>query len=75
MSKKGNLKKEIANLEKEIEALEKKRARSQSAIMTAMIKKVQPDPMDEEYFRVFSALIDSSRETLRQRMEELDSLK
>lgn len=74
MSKKGALKKEIANLEREIEALEKKRERSQSALMTAMLKKVDPDPADEEYFRVFTALIDERRNEMRKLSAELESL-
>lgn len=43
MSKKGELKRKIGDLEREIEALEKKRARSQSALMTAMLKKEKPE--------------------------------
>ena len=75
MSKKGDLKRAIANSEREIEALEKKRSRSQSALMNAMLNGTQPDPADTEYFRVFSALIDSERENLRNLMKELAELK
>ena len=75
MSKKSQLKKEIADSEREIAALEAKRARSQSALMTAMLKGTKADPADEEYFRVFSALIDTERENLRRLQAELDGLK
>ncbi len=74
MSKKGDLKRAISDLEKEIDALEKKRARSQSALMTAMLSKTEPNPDDVEYFRVFTALIDADREKLRVLSEELKNL-
>lgn len=74
MSKKSDLKRAISNSEREIEALEKKRARSQSALMAAMLSNKPQNPMDAEYFRVFSALIDNERENLRKLIEELDSL-
>lgn len=74
MSKKGQLKREIADCEREITALEHKRERSQSALMRAMLSKQKPDPQDEEFFRVFSTLIDNSREHLRELLAELDEL-
>ena len=74
MSRKGQLKKMIADIEKEIEALEKKRARSQSALMTAMLKQEKPDPTDSEYFRVFSTLIDEERENLKKLIAEYKEL-
>lgn len=74
MSRKSDLKRAIADSEKEIEALEKKRARSQSSLMAAMLSNKPQNPMDAEYFRVFSALIDSERENLRKLLEELESL-
>lgn len=64
MSKKGQLKKAIADSEREITALEQKRERSQSALMHAMLMKVKPNPEDERYFKVFSQLIDNEREHL-----------
>lgn len=74
MSKKSQLKKAIDDSEREIKALEQKRERSQSAIMRAIISKKEPDPTDEEYFRVFSALIDNERANLRRMIEELEGL-
>ena len=74
MSKKSQLKKAIDDSEREIKALEQKRERSQSSIMRAIISKKTPDPMDEEYFRVFSTLIDNERANLRKMIEELESL-
>ncbi|MCI8499124.1 MAG: hypothetical protein HFE28_00730 [Clostridia bacterium] len=75
MSKKSELKRAIADTEKEIEALEKKRARSQSVLLSAVVTKSEPNPTDVEYFRVFTALIDERRQTLRQLMDELENLK
>ena len=75
MSKKSQLKKEIAEIEREIAALEQKRSRSQSAILRCMISGTKPKPEEEEYFRVFSDLIDSERERLKQLYAELDELK
>ena len=69
------MKRAIADTEKEIEALEKKRARSQSVLLSAVVTKSEPNPTDVEYFRVFTALIDERRQTLRQLMDELENLK
>lgn len=74
MSRKSELKRQIADSEKEIEALEKKRERSQSAVLRAVLTKKEPDPNDVEYFRVFSELIDSERAHLRSMIEELNGL-
>lgn len=75
MSKKSQLKKQIGDSEREIAALERKRERSQSALMRCMLSGAKPDPMDEEYFRVFSTLIDNEREHLRSLYAELEALK
>lgn len=74
MSKKGQLKRQIADSEREIAALEQKRERSQSALMHAMLMKTKPNPEDERYFKVFSQLIDNEREHLRSLYAELNSL-
>ncbi len=75
MSRKSELKKIISETEKEIEALEKKRERSQSVLLNAIVSKTEPDPADVEYFRVFTALIDERRELLRKHAAELKGLK
>ena len=54
--------------------MENKRARSQSALMRAMLTNQKPDPMDEKYFKVFSNLIDEEREKLRKLLAELENL-
>ena len=75
MSRKSELKKIISETEKEIEGLEKKRERSQSVLLNAIVSKTEPDPADVEYFRVFTALIDERRELLRKYAAELKGLK
>ncbi len=75
MSKKSELKRAIAESEEEIETLEKKRSRSQSALLAAIIEDKKPDGVDVEYFKTFTALIDVERENLRKLKEELDALK
>lgn len=74
MSKKGQLKKAIEDCEREIEAYEHKRERSQTAIMRAMLAGKKASPEDEQYFTVFSNLIDQEREKLRQLQAELNEL-
>lgn len=75
MSKKGQIKKAIADSEREIAALEHKRERSQSALLHAMLMHEEPNPEDEQFFKVFSALIDEEREHLRSLYAELESLR
>ena len=75
MSKKGRIKKAIDDSEREIEALEAKRERSQIAVMRAMLAGTKASPEDEQYFLVFSNLIDQERENLRRLQSELDDLK
>lgn len=74
MSKKGELKRAIADSEHEIEALEKKRARSQSALFESVLMNRKPDPADSEYFRVFTQLIEKERENLRSLIAQLNEL-
>ena len=74
MSRKSKIKKEIDEIEREIEALERKRERSQIAVMRAMIAGTKPSPEDEQYFEVFSSLIDQERENLRRLYAELNEI-
>lgn len=75
MFRKRDLKRAIENSEREIAALEQKLARSQSSLMRAMITGKKASKEDEEYFKVFSALIDSERDHLHKLYAELDALK
>ncbi|MCH5162664.1 MAG: hypothetical protein J1G38_04160 [Clostridiales bacterium] len=75
MSKKSQLKRAINDCELEIRAYERKRERSQTALMRAMLSGTKPSPEDEQYFNVFSNLIDETREKLRGLYAELEELK
>lgn len=75
MSSKREIKKAIENSESEIVALEQKLARSQSSLMRAMITGKKASKEDEEYFKVFSALIDQERAHLKELYAQLDALK
>lgn len=74
MSKKSKLKKDIQESQNTIKALEEKRMRSQSSLMTAMLKHEKSDPQDEEFYRVFTALIDEEREHLKKLLAEYKEL-
>ena len=74
MSKKSDLKKAIAESEKEIEELEKKRTRSQSALLEALLNNTTPKETDREYFKVVTSLIELERANLGKLTEELNSL-
>ena len=74
MSKKSKLRKEIDDVQREIEALEQKRERSQIAVMRAMISGQKAAAEDEQYFMVFSTLIDNEREHLRELYAELEGV-
>lgn len=74
MSKKRDLAKEIRLLEGEISGLESKRSRSQAAIIESLISHAEPDAMDVEYFRAFTAEIEVKREHLQAITKELEAL-
>ena len=74
MSKKSELKRAINDCENEIKAYEQKIARPQNALIRAMLAGKKPNPEDEQYFNVFSALIDGARERLRALYAELNAL-
>lgn len=74
MSRKGELKKEIGDCEREILAYEQKRERSQTAIIRAFLSGTKPSKEDEQYFNLFTNLIDQAREKLRGLYAELEAL-
>ena len=75
MSKKSELKRAISESETEIETLEKKRARSQSALLEAILANAKPNVTDVEYFKLFTSLIEVERANLKKLNEELSKLK
>lgn len=74
MSKKRELAREIRILAGEIKGLEIKRSRSQAALIEALIDKKDPEPIDLEYFRTFTAQIDVKRDRLKDVTKELEAL-
>lgn len=64
MSRKGELKRAIAQCELEIKSLEQKRMRSQSALLESILTNTKPDEEEMEFFRVFSSLVRQEREKL-----------
>lgn len=75
MSRKSELEKAIRDSEAEIDLLEKKRIRSMSSFIEALVNHDTPSAEDVEYFKTFSGLIDLERENLHRLNTELDKLK
>lgn len=75
MLKKSEIVKRIRESEKEIETLEKKRARSQSVLLQAVVDGVKPNPVDTEYFKTFTQLIEVERANIKKLQEELAALR
>ena len=61
MFEKQKLKKQIKVIRQRILFLEQKRARSQAALVDAILKKVDPSDDDVEYFNQFTGEIDRLR--------------
>ena len=69
MFEKIKIRKQIKVIRQRIEFLEQKRARSQAALVDAILKKVDPNDDDVEYFNQFTGEI----ERLRAEMHELEA--
>ena len=74
MSMKKDLAKEIGTLEKEMRELESKRDRSMAALMEAVVSRRDPEEVELQYFRQYSAEIEVKRERLIQLNEQLKTL-
>ena len=74
MSLKKDLAKEIAVLEREMAELESKRVRSMAALMEALISRRDPNEMEMQFFRQYSAEIEIKREKLMELSERLKKL-
>ena len=74
MSKKKEIEKESEECELEIKSLEQKLMRSQTSLMESLLDKTEPDPIELEFFRVFSKLVKQQRSRLADLNEELKSL-
>jgi hypothetical protein len=74
MFEKRKLRKQIKKAKEAIVELEQKRARSQAALIDALLKNEDPDDMEVDYFNQFSGKINGERERLRALTEEYEAL-
>ena len=72
MFEKSRIKGKIKKAKKNIEMLEKKRARSQAALVTAILSQKSPHDEDVEYFNHFTELIEVGRNRMHNLMKELE---
>ena len=74
MSEKRKLKKEIKICRQTIEEIERKRSRSQSALVQAVLLQEEPDEMDVEWFNKYTGEITACRNHMMEMKKELESL-
>ena len=74
MFKKMKLKKEIEQSKQKIAELEQKRARSQAALVEAILLKTEPKDDDVDFFNKFTEQIEEERQHMHDLMKELDEL-
>lgn len=74
MFKKSKLKKGIKKCKDEITLLESKRARSQSAIVQAILEQRDPNEEDVVFFNQYTSKIEDARNHMYELQRELDSL-
>ena len=75
MSKQGEILKKIGECEEEIDSLEKQRMRSQSMLLQALVDGESPNPVDVEYFKTYTQLIEVERANIKKLNKELAKLK
>ena len=74
MSEKSKLKKEIKICRQTIEEIERKRSRSQSALVQAVLLQESPDEMDVEWFNKYTGEITACRNHMIELQKKLSSL-
>ncbi len=74
MSEKSKLKKEIKMCRQTIEEIERKRARSQSALVQAILLQEEPDERDVEWFNKYTGEISACRNHMIELQKKLNSL-
>lgn len=74
MFRKLRLKRQIKQIRERIEEIERKRARSQAALVEAILTHTTPNDEDVDFFNRFTAQIEEQRNLLHQVQAELDSL-
>ena len=74
MLEKYKLRKKIRNKKKLILALEARRARSQAALVEAILTKSVPNDRDVDYFNDYTAQIDAARTRMHALQQQLDAM-
>ena len=74
MSEKSKLKKEIKICRQTIEEIERKRSRSQSALVQAVLLQETPNENDVEWFNKYTGEITACRNHMIELQKKLDSL-
>lgn len=74
MFEKMKLKKEIKKCRKTIEEIERKRSRSQSALVQAILLQEEPKEADTEWFNKYTGEITACRNHMIEVQKKLDSL-
>ena len=74
MSEKRKLKKEIKICRQTIEEIERKRSRSQSALVQAVLLQEEPNDNDVEWFNKYTGEITACRNHMIELQKKLDSL-
>ena len=74
MGEKSRLKREIKLCMSTIKEIERKRSRSQSALVQAILLQEQPDEMDVEWFNKYTGEITACRNHMIELQKKLKSL-
>ncbi|MBR6897866.1 MAG: hypothetical protein IKN24_06820 [Lachnospiraceae bacterium] len=75
MSEKGKLKREIETCKKTIVEIERRRSRSQSALVQAILLQEEPNDADVEWFNKYTGEITACRNHMIELQKKLNSLK
>ena len=75
MSEKRKLKKEIETCKKTIVEIERRRSRSQSALVQAILLQEEPNDADVEWFNKYTGEITACRNHMLELQKKLNSLK
>lgn len=74
MSEKSKLKKEIETCKKTIVEIERRRSRSQSALVQAILLQEEPNEADVEWFNKYTSEITACRNHMIELQKKFDSL-
>ena len=74
MSRKSQLKREIKTCQKTIQEIERRRSRSQSALVQAILLQEEPSEADVEWFNKYTGEITACRNHMLELRKELDAL-